>query len=247
MSIDVGKNDFTTGRQSVTAAGIMAYWRAVGGHNYTAMIAAVAIAIATSNGDTGYVNGNRVGLWGIEPSEAGHPTRPNAHALLNPKTNAGQAWAISNQGTTWRDFPAAFDGSTYLGPNAPFRAQLDKVMKANGAPGLTAAQAKTWPDSNAFGRAQDFTPGGAAGVIASGVADSVTALPDAVANIGKVLNAMYDVIRWFTSPAHLWRVAQFLMGMGMIFVGGMAIIKDSPVGQVLKENIGSAAKMAAFA
>lgn len=83
--------------------------------------------------------------------------------------------------------------------------------------------------------------------VVDAVTSVVTSLPDAVANIGKVLNAMYDVLRWFTSPSHLWRVAKFLLGAVMIVLGGMAIVKDTSVGKALTGMAGPVGKAVAMA
>jgi hypothetical protein len=248
VTYDVGKNDITTGRSSVTALGIIAYWYGAGGHNDTNMIMAVAVALATSHGDTGYVQGNQIGLWGIAPREAGFPTHAIAKDLVNPKINAVQAWAISNMGNTWSSFPAAFDGKTYLGPNAPFRAYLNVVMQANGAPGLSADQAKEWPKDNPFGSGTNFTPGQVAQTIGDAItpSDPLKQIADAVGFLGDIMKSFFDVIRWFTSPENLWRVAKFFIGSGLIYFGGTSLIKGIPLGKGIQDTVGKAAMVAAL-
>lgn len=103
----------------LTKTQIEQLWQYAGGSAAYSDIAS-AVALATSGGRPDYVaqqadgTVNR-GLWGINSSK-GQLSTPD------PVTNARGAIQLSNNGTDWRDWPAAYDSAGYLGPTAPARA-----------------------------------------------------------------------------------------------------------------------------
>jgi hypothetical protein len=228
--------------QSLTNQGITIYWRAVGGQNNEAGIMAVAVARAESNGNTAAVSpAGAVGLWQIMPKERGFPERPTASELTDPTVNAKQAFLISNGGTNWRAWDVAWDpperarssSSTYLGPNAPFRAFLDEVMQDNGGAGATAEQARTWPDSDAFGRAGEFLPGHVAGEILGSVTEGtgLASIGDALRSLPGALRSLLDAVtaagRWLSNRQNWFRIAQVVIGGALLLV---AIANIAPPG-----------------
>ncbi|MBP2471519.1 hypothetical protein JOF53_000391 [Crossiella equi] len=100
---------------------------------------AIAVALAESRGRTGAIGdvhletskwGPSVGLWQIRSLNPGHGTaleqsQRDQTANLDPATNAANAYAISGNGTSFRQW------STYT--NGDYRQFLDRARTASGA------------------------------------------------------------------------------------------------------------------
>lgn len=87
---------------------------------------------------------------------------------------------------------------------------------------------------------------GAGDVLEESVPAAVRGLVEPLADIGSVLSSFYDLMRWFTSPQNLWRVAKGIMGALMIFYGGMAIITQSSVGSAVRSGVLKTSKVGAL-
>lgn len=62
--------------------------------------------------------------------------------------------------------------------------------------------------------------------------------------VGQVLSQFYDIIRWLTSPANWWRIAKFILGMGMLYYGITSLVRGTDTFKQV-ENIAGKAALAA--
>lgn len=62
--------------------------------------------------------------------------------------------------------------------------------------------------------------------------------------VGQVLSQFYDIIRWFTSPANWWRIAKFILGMGMLYYGVTSLVRGSDAFKQVEGAAGKAALLA---
>lgn len=218
------------------------------GFNDADAITMTAIALSESGGNT----------------DAGDTQRGGVFMTLGGKGKAAQAQAADALGikntTGWTAWES-YRNKTYLAKMADAtlgRTQFYKaVSESTGTlpPGMTketavaAALSGLAGFGDVLGGGLSSAVGTAGDVLATAIPAAVEGLTDAVAlgNIGNVLSAIYDFIRWFTNPSHLWRVAKFFIGVAMIFLGGMSIIKDTPVGKAAMSLGGPVGKVAAIA
>lgn len=65
--------------------------------------------------------------------------------------------------------------------------------------------------------------------------------------VGQVLSQAYDILRWFTSPANLWRVAKFILGIGMLYFGFNSLIRGTDAYQAVEKTVTGVATKGAIA
>lgn len=201
---------------SYTIKGIINIWKAAGGKNDTNMIVAVAIAEASSGGNTGKIANkgdpdSPVGLWQLKPSQA-HLTRAQ---LLDPLTNAKAAFTLSQSGKTWKAFPAAYgkpaDATTYGNDQAPYKAQLRAVDLANGGTGSV--------DDNLF------DPLGQAARV-TGLDKAVDPLVAVGQALKVIAQAVAKAAGWLANPHNWLRIVEVVAGL-IAAVLGVRILAGS--------------------
>jgi hypothetical protein len=172
---------------------------------------------------------------GIQPAFIAYVTHGNSPSDVS-NFNSALLYAIH---TKW---PTPYTGK--LDDKAPARAYADDLYRRtkddHDVAGLKA-DVQSWFSTGA-NKSQAIPSGNPL----SDVTGVVTALPDAVQNIGNVLGSFFDIIRWFTSPENLWRVAKFFLGAVMIYFGGTTLIKGTPLGKNVMNTASTVGKLAAI-